>query len=798
MSRLLPPGKPLRRISPALCLMLACAAGAAAMPMPVGAEPGAMSTRKVYRIDAGALGDVLAQFSALSGVRLSFDPALLAGQGSTGLKGSFTVAEGFARLLDGSGHELVQVGDQAYTLRRQPSVRRAPPPDVRDVAEPTLAPLRVSGDGDMPGAAAMSVRGVTKSELPLLETSRSVSVVTEEELRERQPQSVEEAVAYSAGVQVAAWGNDPRFDQVNVRGFSVTTDADFRDGLRQANTGWLSYYRTEPYALERLEIVKGPNSVLFGQVSPGGMINRVSKRPGTDSIREVGVKLGAPDHYQGQFDVADAVDEGGEWRYRLVGLARKANTGTVGVNDDSVYVAPSLTWAPSAATRVTFLTHWQDFETSGSPRPYQYPDGRLSHFWPGDVAFDYLKQKQAALGYEARHRLSDGLAVRQNLRFGKVRTDNQYLDVAAGAAGPSLPRDAYGVYENMETFAVDTALEFSFQTGPVRHAMAVGVDHSRLTGAVQYYYGSAPGIAMDSPDRRQPIARPSTLLVDQSVDGRQTGIYVNDQVSIDRWRVSAGLRRDVAEQGSGDRQTGLYSGQKDRATTASLGVLYAMAGGWSPYLSYANSFVPQLGTNLAGASFRPTEGRQIEAGLKYQPVGSRSFHTLSVFNLVQSNVKTRDPGDAMNFVQTGEVRSRGLEWESSLALGRRVSVQASYTFQAMKVTRNNDGNEGKRPVGIPRHMASAWARYQEPAGIELGLGARWTGRTYADSANTDTNPGYTLIDARVAHDLRALLRGATAALNLTNLTDREYLMCHDSYCYRGRGRSVIASLNYAW
>lgn len=217
-------------------------------------------------------------------------------------------------------------------------------------------------------------------------------------MRDGKVLTVEDAAAYTAGVKVATAGDDPRSNQIKARGFDVTTDADYRDGLRQPNTGWLSYFHTEPYALERLEIIKGPDSVSYGQISPGGLINRVSKRPGRDAVREVEVQGGTHAHRQAQFDLGGEVVPGSDWQYRLVGLARKANTDTVGVNDDSLYIAPAFTWSPSARTQVTLLSHWNRYETSGSPKTFQMPDGTLSEFWNGDIDFDGLRQRQWALG----------------------------------------------------------------------------------------------------------------------------------------------------------------------------------------------------------------------------------------------------------------------------------------------------------------------------------------------------------------------------------------------------------------
>lgn len=760
-----------------------------------------------YDVPAGPLNTAIHRFVSQSGVFVAADGAFTEGKASPGLQGRHAPAEALVFLLAGTGLEAARQADGSYTLRRA----MVPPlkPQAGSAGEAVLPTVTVkagahndSATGPLAGYVARRSLGATKSDLPLAETPRAVSVVTEDQMRDRKVLTVEDAVAYTAGVQVAAAGDDPRFDLIKVRGFDVTTDADYRDGLRQPNTGWLSYFHTEPYALERLEIVKGPDSVTYGQISPGGLINRVSKRPSREAVREVEVQGGTNDHRQAQFDLGGELAPGSDWQYRLVGLARKANTGTIGVNDDSLYIAPALTWSPSARTQVTFLSHWNRYETSGSPKPFQMPDGTLSQFWGGDVDFDGLKQRQWALGYEARHQLTDAWTVRQNLRYARVNTDNQYLEGTLDADGVTLLRDSYGVYEQMKSLTVDTALEGKLTTGALRHTLTLGLDHARLNGDVRYLYGSAPSISMAAPDYHQTVPHPDNLLVAQGIKGTQTGLYLHDQMAVDQWRLSAGLRRDTARQHQTDLDTAVRTSQTDHATTGSLGVLYRHASGWSPYASVATSFIPQFGRNLAGETFKPTEGKQVELGVKYQPDGSRVSHTVSVYNLVQQNVKTRDPANEANYVQTGEVRSRGLELESNLSLSGGLNLTASYTYSDVKITRNNDGHEGKRPVSTPKHMAALWAHQRFGSGVlqgfDVGLGTRWIGESYSDGANTLRNDGYAIVDARIGYDLRALLPGATLGLNATNLTDKRYLMCEDSYCYRGRGRTVVASFGYRW
>lgn len=411
-------------------------------------------TIKSFQINAGSLDNVLNRFALAVGIELSVDAQLTQGKTSPGLTGHFSTEQGLRKLLSEHNLKAVHSGSNVYTIKLNIS---------KDNDEINLPVVKVSADREgawapIDGYVASNTASVNKTDTPLLETARSVTVVTAEQIRDRKVQTVEDALRYTAGVQVSGSGHDPRFDQINIRGFSVTSDADFRDGLRQFNTGWLSYYRTEPYGLERIDVVKGPNSVLFGQLSPGGMVNRISKRPVAESIREVEVQAGTDDHYQGQFDLAGKLSDDETWLYRVVGLTRDSNSDIKGVIDDNRYFAPSITWQPSDQTSLTLLNHFQDYETAGSPRTLQLPSGELSHFWAGDEKFDLLEQKQYVTGYEFKHRFNDTVSFRQNLHYGRVETDNQYTLSSLQADGRTVSRTAYGIYEHMNTLTMDTAL----------------------------------------------------------------------------------------------------------------------------------------------------------------------------------------------------------------------------------------------------------------------------------------------------------------------------------------------------
>lgn len=771
-----------------------------------GAAPGARAaatavageTATAYAIAPQSLDGALARFGEASGVQVVYDSAVTAGLTSPGAAGSLSAEQALGRILGGTGLSYRFTGPRSVTVLR---------PARSDAM--TLDPVLVGGSagrsdatGPTAGYVARSSVSATKTDTPLMETAQSISVVTAERIADQKAQRVEDALRYTAGVQVSAWGYDPRFDQITIRGFEGTTNADYRDGLRQPYTGWLSMYRTDPYTLERIDVVKGPNSVLFGQISPGGLVNRVTKRPTEETVREVEAQIGGHDRHQAQFDVGGKATADGDLLFRVVGVGRDSGTHIDGINDDTAVLAPSLTWRAGEDTTLTFLAQYQYDQTAGSPRPFQMPTGRLTHFWPGDEDFDKLEQTQALGGYEIAHILSDAVTLRQNLRVGTVETDNQYTDATLAADGHTLNRTAWGIYEDMTSLAVDTQGEVRFTTGALRHTVVGGIDYSRVDGSVDYRMGAAPPIDMLAPDHNQVIGRPGTALVRQDLGADMVGVYAQDQVEIDRWRLSFGLRHDWSKSTQDDLMTGTSQSQSDEKFTGRVGVLYLTDFGLAPFASYATSFLPEVGTNAYGQPYKPTEGRQIEAGVKYQPPGLDSVLTASVFELTQSNVKTTDPANPANNLQTGEQRSRGLELEGVADIGQGLKLTAAYTYLDAEITRSNAGDEGNRPIGIPEHMVSAWADYTVPegpfGGLGGGVGGRWVGATFDDAANTVENDSFAVADLALHYDLPGDFAGARLGLNVSNLFDNDYEICQSGFCYRDAGRTVLGSLRYRW
>lgn len=287
-----------------------------------------------------------------------------------------------------------------------------------------------------------------------------------------------------------------------------------------------------------------------------------------------------------------------------------------------------------------------------------------------------------------------------------------------------------------------------------------------------------------------------------AITKEKTGLYVQDQMKIaDRWTLLLGGRYDRVHMES----LSLHSptdntDEKDGAFTGRAGLVYELENGFAPYVSFSQSFEPQSGRDRNNQRFEPTKGEQHEIGLRYQPPGSRMMLSAALYQLTRSNVLTSDPVDSDFSVQTGEVRSRGLELEAKTTLSTSLDLIAAYSYTDARVTESNSAAEvGARFNGTPYHIFSMWADYRLNAlgleGWKIGAGLRHVSARPDTTDGAIGGPSYTLFDARVGYERDAWV----FAVNARNLTDKTYVPspCYGTCAY-GAPRTVIATLGYRW
>ncbi len=383
----------------------------------------------------------------------------------------------------------VRVAGQRARPRRASRVAPAPAP-----VQPIPAQVGESGTGPVVGYSARQSVTATKTDTPLLVTPQSISVVTKDQIKDQGAQTVQDALQYTPGVSIQGYGANAFFDGFKVRGFDAPQ---YLDGLRLPKDG-LSFAmpKIETYGLERLEVLKGPSSGLYGQTDPGGFINMISKRPTATPHYEVEGTFGSFNRIQGAFDIGGPIDKNGEFLYRVVGLARQSDTQTDFVQDNKVFIAPSFTWRPTTDTSFTILSHYQKIDNKGYQ---QYVPGQVS-FLPnpnghvpysryiGEPGLDGYKLEQVAIGYAFEHRFDNNLQFRQNLRYMEVTNNLQSVRSEGMVPGSnSLVSRSYNyINSKAQNLTLDNQLQADFRTGALTHKVLVGMDYLHQTGSSDY------------------------------------------------------------------------------------------------------------------------------------------------------------------------------------------------------------------------------------------------------------------------------------------------------------------------
>ncbi|MET0616588.1 MAG: TonB-dependent siderophore receptor [Luteibacter sp.] len=648
------------------------------------------------------------------------------------------------------------------------------------------------------GYAREDASGATKTDTPIIETPQAISVISNTQMIDQGVLTVQDALRYSAGVRSDAYGVDARGDDAFVRGTSFTQ---YLDGLRQAFGG--SYARTEPYFLDRIEVVRGPSSVLYGQGTTGGLIGLTSKRPQFTEAREVQLQIGNNARKQVAFDLTGPIDEARHWAYRLIGVVRDSDSQIDHVPDDRRAIAPSVTWQPDGDTRWTLLANLQ-FDRNGSTLNFlphagtifPNPNGNIpTNRFVSEPGFDRYDTDQRSVSSLFEHRFNDTWKFVQNARYSHDNVDYRslYPNVYSDPAYPFLDdtqrtvsRYAYVAISRHKRFVTDTHAEGDFDIGTMHHRVLFGLDlgYSHTDSSQGNGFDETP-FDLYAPVYHNGFVPPDVFPVASS-HTRQTGVYVQDQLNWgDHWIGTVGVRHDRATLTTGDSRS------VDNATTSRFGVMYRFDSGIVPYLSYTESFQPLDTLDFYNRPYEPLRGKQYEAGVKYQPVGSPTLVTATYFDLREENRLAPDPQNPLNQIQAGRAKTRGVELEANTRIASHVDLIGTYTWTRAQP------DDGTIVAGLPKNQGSVWGVYHlndaDSDGFSFGMGARYIGRNFDETGSIEV-PEKTLFDAMVAYT-----QGPWRfAVNAANVTDQRYnascLARGD--CFYGPRRSLLGSASY--
>lgn len=682
-------------------------------------------------------------------------------------------------------------------------------------AESVTAPLK--------GIVAKESASGTKTSTPLIKTPQSVTVVTRDQMDAQAVSSVSDALNYSSGVVSNYRGSSNRNDEVIARGFRYAPK--FLDGLSYGLSGQgAALGKIDPWLLERVELVHGPASVLYGQVNPGGLISMTSKRPTAEDIHKVEFSAGNQHLGEAAFDFGGALNDDKTLLYRLNGIASTRDEFVKDYKEKRVAIAPAITWLPNSDTSFTLLTSYQNDPKAGY-RNFLPKIGTVTEASAGyiprdldvsDPNYNRSKREQIGIGYIFDHSFNDNVSFQQNFRYSQLRERYKYLVYTWSnpeISDTSLSRRQVREELNADEIGLDNQMKVKLETGDVQHTVLSGVDYKWQDRDYNYWRNSGSGYNFDWANPSYGgsyLVSDSQLSLNQSYKKKldQVGVYLQDQMEWNQWNLLLSGRHDWSQIRTQDHTTSTSTQQDDSKFTGRTGLLYAFDNGISPYVSYSTSFEPNLDSGAPGTpAFKPTTGEQSEVGIKFQPKGSNTLLTLSLFDITQKNITSYNSVTQYN-EQIGKVKSKGAEAEVHTQLTPEISLMAAYTYtDAVTKDSYTASQVNKTPSAIPRHSASTWGSYSFQngplRGVTLGTGVRYVGSSYGDNAESFKVPAYTLYDAMARYELGSLssqLKGTTVQLNVNNLTDKSYVAScgGDTACFYGSGRTVVATVSYSW
>jgi iron complex outermembrane receptor protein len=676
----------------------------------------------------------------------------------------------------------------------------------------------------------VSTFGAVKSEIPILETARSVSVITDEDFIDIGALTLDDTLGYTAGVVGDTFGFSTRGDFPRVRGLDVP---EYLDNV-QVLFGFYNNARSDVYTLEQVEVLKGPASVLYGSGSPGGILNTVSKRASKEALGgEVVFDIGTNDRYQLAGDYGVDLSGDGSITGRLVGVYRDSGTQVDFVNDDAIIFAPSVTFE-SERSRITALVNYTNrkSDTAHQFLPLtvtgcQSGDVSISEanvcadaptdsvgedFYVGDPNFNTYDTESLSATLFVEHEINESLTFEATARARDNSADYKQTWVAfLGAGNPRVlsngdaaARSWYDAPASSTQFAIDARMRAKFETGAFQHEVLGGINRQDVSTdqAASYLYALPTTFNLFTPIYDGSEV-PTAATFDASrgtttSDIEFTGFYVNDYISVGDFELTAGIRFDDLKNNDGTTT------QNDNAVSLSFGALYKTKFGLNPYVNYAESFEPVIGNDgVTGDALEPQEGEQFEVGLKYKAPDLPIYFTAAYFDIEQSNLANPAGLPNAESQQEGVSTVQGFEFEGRAFLGD-FDVRGSFSKL------DTEDPNGLKFSSIPETQATAWVGWNASSGalkgFRLGAGVRYFGgnesegeaflaaNSFAPTPILVETDGATLVDGLIGYDFEKV----SLTLNARNLLNENYFgtCLTRGDCFPGESRSVVARAAY--
>lgn len=648
----------------------------------------------------------------------------------------------------------------------------------------------------------------TKIAVPLRDVPQAVNVVPKAVMRDQNALSVQDALQNVPGLSFSV--GDGQRDQVTIRGFTAINDQ-FVDGVRDD-----ALYFRDLSNIERIEVLKGPSSVLYGRGSAGGLINRVTKKPGTEPGMEIGATIGSEGQKRGEFDIGTASSDK-ETLFRLTGALEDSTGFRQQYFLERQAIAPSVTFKLRPQTTLTLQADYlkdKRLADQGVPsfrgRPVDVPIETYYGAANGrDVA--YVQSEVTSTTVTLDHAFSSDLKLHSVLRGYDYSLDRNYTTIGrvTTTANPTVTIAQTRRLRDEEGYYLQNELSQKVQWGDTQHQLLYGLELGRQHKSemlssrnnVATYNLFNPVLATLAP-------LPASIV--PSADNRTrvniAALYLQDLVTLSpQWKVLGGLRFDSLEQNRDDRTARNVDLQrKDNTLSPRLGAVYQPTEQLSLYAAYSRSFQPIADSFVFRANsdqLKPTQTENKEIGVKLD-VGGNASLTAAVFDMSQTNIQVADPANPNFSVPVGKQRTRGLELTFTGKITPQWEIISGYAYMNGTITESTERTsagtpfQGNTAALTPRHSLNLWIKRKFNERYYVAAGGRAESARYASPDNLTVLPGYGVINLGAGYEEKKF----DVAVTLKNLLNRKYYVAAHSgandYNMPGEPRSLLVSARY--
>lgn len=647
---------------------------------------------------------------------------------------------------------------------------------------PIMVNARVVADNDSESIVAKELSVGGKVATNIQDTPALVSVITEKEMTQRQASTTEEVLEYSSGLVTGYYAADDRNEYFLIRGFNATT---YRDGL---TLGSMRGIREEPYAFERVEVIRGANSTLFGPADPGGSVNFVSKQPKFDDFGNAFITYGSNNHKEVGIDVGGMIDEDETFAYRVTGKVKDSDREYNYSQDDSEFFMGGLTWEPTDYTKATLIIDY--LKTNSTPNSGGSPTDKVysrNNFY-GEPDFNYQSVERTNITALMSHDFDNGFKIEGSLRYSDADESYAflYLNDSDTRTTSQVPRGSGYGESQTEQFIGNLVGQYDKSFGRIDSSTLFGVEYLNSTDLSDSNWGSANSIDVDNVVYS---GAPDTISLDMSqTDYIDKAIFIQQNIALDdRFIATFGIRQDdvtLKEDTSSD-----FSEISMR-----YALTYKVNKELSAYISKVESVSPpSSGTELI-------RGEQIEVGAKYAPSNMNALFSVALYDLVKNNTQISIyNGTEISRETIGENQTKGIDLEVKAELTDSLSVTGGYSYMESKVVEGKARGvdlAGNEFVTAPNHTASLWSHYILPRqDMSIGVGARYVGSYYFNAANTSKSEAATLFDASFSYDMS---KDTNISLNISNILDEQHQVGGFTAAYYNPSRDMTVTLNHSW